>query len=134
MVAQAALTVATPRNHLHELLVGARTLLADFYPTAQSFKKQILEQRVLRHNVASEWARLQGLAYVEAGDLFCGSICHPSFTELCFKPAVTVRSDVDEQLKEKLLSQPFKATTQSLLPRFAEILAYCVSVWVLCRM
>jgi hypothetical protein len=47
---------------------------------------------VLRHNVASEWARREGRVYVDARDLFCGTICHPSFTKLRFVPAATVRS------------------------------------------
>jgi hypothetical protein len=75
-----------------ELLVDASSLLVDFYPSAASFEKLALEHRVLRHNVASEWARREGRAYVDARDLFCGTICHPSFTKLRFVPAATVRS------------------------------------------
>jgi hypothetical protein len=94
VLAQAALAVAA--NHQHhqherELIAAASSLLADFYPTAASFEKLALDHRVLRHNIASEWARRQGRAYVEARDLFCGTICHPSLTKLRFVPAAMVR-------------------------------------------
>jgi hypothetical protein len=93
VLAQAALAAAPRqhREHDRELIKGARRLLADFYPTAASFERLALEHRVLRHNVASEWARRQGRTYVEARDLFCGTICHPSLTELRFVPAAKVR-------------------------------------------
>lgn len=96
VLAKAALDLAVKskrhqRHQLHQLLKEASRLLADFYPTAASFEKLALEHRVLRHNVASEWARRQGLTYVDAADLFCGTICHPSLTELSFVPAATVR-------------------------------------------
>jgi hypothetical protein len=95
VLAKAALALAAARRehreHDRQLIDGARRLLADFYPTAASFERLALEHRVLRHNVASEWARRQGLAYVEARDLFCGTICHPSLTKLRFVPAATLR-------------------------------------------
>jgi len=95
VLARAALAVASPRpehaKHDRELIEGANRLLIGFYPTPSSFERLALEHRVLRHNVASEWARRQGLAYVEARDLFCGTICHRSLTQLRFVPATDVR-------------------------------------------
>jgi hypothetical protein len=92
VVARAALAAAVySTEHERELIEGADSLLIGFYPTPPSFERLALEHRVLRHNVASELARRQGLAYVEARDLFCGTICHRSLTELLFMPATDVR-------------------------------------------
>jgi hypothetical protein len=94
VLAQAAL-LATSDCHEHprdeELFTGARRVLAHLYPNASSFEQLALEHRVLRHNVASEWARRRRRNYVEARDLFCGTICDPSLTKLRFAQAPKVR-------------------------------------------
>jgi hypothetical protein len=92
VLAQAALALTSDLSERDlQLVNGASRLLADFYPTAASFERLALAHRVLRHNIASEWARRQRLAYVQARDLFCGTICHPSLVELRFVPAAAVR-------------------------------------------
>ncbi len=64
----------------------ADKVLNEFYPDAATFEKFTLRHRVLRHNVASEFALRQKQNYVKARDLFCGTICDQAFTNLRFKP------------------------------------------------
>jgi hypothetical protein len=65
VLAQAALEIALSRQHLEhdrELIKEADRLLTDCRPFPASFGRVALKHRVLRHRVASEWARRQGRA------------------------------------------------------------------------
>jgi hypothetical protein len=65
----------------------ARDLLRHFYYNPTTFEQALVRHGVLRYNVASQWATLQGRSTVPAKDLLCGAVCSPAFAALKFKPA-----------------------------------------------
>ncbi len=77
------------RTHCHnesKLFYLAADLLDDFSLDEATFEEFALKHRVLRHSVASEFALRRKRIYVEARELFCGTICDRAFTKLRFKP------------------------------------------------
>jgi len=74
-------------SELASVIYSASHLLQQFYHNPTSFEELVVTHCALRQSVASYLARLEHRS-VSARDLFCGTICHPEFTQFEFKPSI----------------------------------------------